>query len=162
MDTNKWTTKTQLAVHAGQKIAQENGQQAIEPGHVLRGMIQVDDSVLPFIFKELNSDLAIFTSALDSIIKSYPKVQGGGQPYLSNTLQRVLNYGMNEMRYCKDQLLSLEILLSASMAGNEQVASLMNDNKLKKATLKDPIMQLRHGQSADSQGRGGTYNSLDK
>src|SRR5690554_6998151 len=108
MDTNKWTTKTQLAVHEGQKIAQENGQQAIETGHVLRGMIQVDDSVLPFIFKELNSDLAIFTSALDSIIKSYPKVQGGGQPYLSNTLQRVLNYGMNEMRNFKDEFLRSE------------------------------------------------------
>ncbi|WP_417266024.1 ATP-dependent chaperone ClpB [Brumimicrobium sp.] len=162
MDTNKWTTKTQLAVHEGQKIAQENGQQAIETGHVLRGMIQVDDSVLPFIFKELNSDLAIFTSALDSIIKSYPKVQGGGQPYLSNTLQRVLNYGMNEMRNFKDEFLSLEILLYAFMDGNDQVASLMKDNKFKKSTLKDAIMKLRDGESVDSQGKDGTYKSLDK
>src|SRR5690554_2610067 len=162
MDTNKWTTKTQLAVHEGQKIAQENGQQAIETGHVLRGMIQVDDSVLPFIFKELNSDLAIFTSALDSIIKSYPKVQGGGQPYLSNTLQRVLNYGMNEMRNFKDEFLSLEILLYALMDGNDQVASLMKDNKFKKSTLKDAIMKLRDGESVDSQGKDGTYKSLDK
>lgn len=162
MDTNKWTTKTQLAVHEGQKIAQENGQQAIETGHVLRGMIQVDDSVLPFIFKELNSDLAIFTCALDSIIKSYPKVQGGGQPYLSNTLQRVLNYGMNEMRNFKDEFLSLEILLYALMDGNDQVASLMKDNKFKKSTLKDAIMKLRDGESVDSQGKDGTYKSLDK
>lgn len=162
MDTNKWTTKTQLAVHEGQIIAQENGQQAIETGHVLRGMIQVDDSVLPFIFKELNSDLAIFTSALDSIIKSYPKVQGGGQPYLSNTLQRVLNYGMNEMRNFKDEFLSLEILLYALMDGNDQVASLMKDNKFKKSTLKDAIMKLRDGESVDSQGKDGTYKSLDK
>src|SRR5690554_6350755 len=119
MDTNKWTTKTQLAVYEGQKIAQENGQQAIETGHVLRGMIQVDHSLLTFIFKELNNDLAIFTSAMACIIISYPKVQGGGQPYLSNTLQRVLNYGMNEMRNFKDEFLSLEILLYALMDGNE-------------------------------------------
>jgi ATP-dependent Clp protease ATP-binding subunit ClpB len=98
-------------------------------------MIQVDDSVLPFIFKELNSDLAIFTSALDGIIKSYPKVEGGAQPYLSNTLQRVFTYGMNEMRNFKDEFLSLEVLLYALMDGNDQVASLMKDNKFKKLTL---------------------------
>ena len=78
MDINKWTTKTQMAVNEGQQIAQEHGQHAIETGHVLRGMIKVDDSVLPFIFKELNSDQSTFTMALDSVIKSYPKVDGGG------------------------------------------------------------------------------------
>ncbi|RFC53911.1 ATP-dependent chaperone ClpB [Brumimicrobium aurantiacum] len=161
MDTNKWTTKTQMAVHEGQKIAQEAGQQAIETGHVLRGMIQVDDNVLPFIFKEINSDLPLFTSALDSIIKSYPKVEGG-QPYLSNTLQRVLNYGMNEMRNFKDEFLSLEILLYSLLDGNDQVARLMKDNKFKKSTLKNAIMKLRDGESVDSQGKDGTYKSLDK
>ncbi|HLV42142.1 MAG TPA: ATP-dependent chaperone ClpB [Brumimicrobium sp.] len=162
MDTNKWTTKTQMAVQKGQEIALEGGQQAIETGHVLRGMIQVDDSVLPFIFKELNSDLTIFTSALDSIIKNYPKVEGGGQPYLSNTLQRVFSYGMNEMRNFKDEFLSLEVLLYALMDGNDQVASLMKDNKFTKSTLKDAIMKLRDGETVDSQGKDGTYKSLDK
>jgi ATP-dependent Clp protease ATP-binding subunit ClpB len=162
MDTNKWTTKTQMAVQKGQEIALEGGQQAIETGHVLRGMIQVDDSVLPFIFKELNSDLSIFRSALDSIIKSYPKVEGGGQPYLSNNLQRVFSYGMNEMRNFKDEFLSLEILLYALMDGNDQVSSLMKDNKFKKSTLKDAIMKLRDGETVDSQGKDGTYKSLDK
>lgn len=162
MDTNKWTTKTQMAVQKGQEIALESGQQAIETGHVLRGMIQVDDSVLPFIFKELNSDLHTFTLALDSIIKNYPKVQGGGQPYLSNTLQRVFSYGMNEMRNFKDEFLSLEVLLYALMDGNDQVASLMKDNKFTKSTLKDAIMKLRDGETVDSQGKDGTYQSLDK
>lgn len=162
MDTNKWTTKTQMAVHEGQKIAQLNGQQAIETGHVLRGMIQVDDSVLPFIFKELGSDLHTFTLALDSIIKSYPKVEGATQAYLSNTLQRVLNYGMNEMRNFKDEYLSLEVLLYSFMDGNDQVAQLMKDNKFKKSTLKEAIMKLRDGQTVDSQGKDGTYKSLEK
>lgn len=162
MDVNKWTTKTQMAVNEGQKIAQEYGQQAIETGHILRGMIQVDDSVLPFIFKELNSDLSTFTLALDSIIKSYPKVEGGGQPYLSNTLQRVLNYGMNEMRNFKDEYLSLEVLLYSLMDANDQVSRLMKDNNFKKSNLKEAIMKLRDGESVDSQGKDGTYKSLDK
>ena len=162
MDTNKWTTKTQMAVQKGQEIALGGRQQAIETGHVLRGMIRVDDSVLPFIFKELNSNLAMFKSALDSIIKNYPKVEGGGQPYLSNTLQRVFNYGMNEMRNFNDEFLSLEVLLYALIDGNDTVASLMKDNKFKKSTLKDAIMKLRDGESVDSQGKDGTYKSLDK
>lgn len=162
MDINKWTTKTQMAVNEGQKIAQENGQQAIEIGHLLRGMIQVDDSVLPFIFKELNSDLSTFSLALDSIIKNYPKVEGGSQPYLSSTLQRALSYGMNEMRNFKDEFLSLEVLLYSLMDANDQVSRLMKDNNFKKSNLKDAIMKLRNGESVDSQGKDGTYKSLDK
>lgn len=162
MDVNKWTTKTQMAVNEGQKLALENGQQAIETGHILRGMIQVDDSVIPFIFKELNSNLETFSQALDSIIKSYPKVEGGSQPYLSNTLQRVFNYGMNEMKNFKDEYLSLEILLYSLLDANDQVARLMKDNNFNKSNLKNAIMKLRDGESVDSQGKDGTYKSLDK
>ena len=162
MDVNKWTTKTQMAVNEGQKLALENGQQAIETGHILRGMIQVDDSVIPFIFKELNSNLETFSQALDSIIKSYPKVEGGSQPYLSNTLQRVFNYGMNEMKNFKDEFLSLEILLYSLLDANDQVARLMKDNNFNKSNLKNAIMKLRDGESVDSQGKDGTYKSLDK
>lgn len=162
MDINKWTTKTQMAVNEGQKLALENSQQAIETGHILRGMIQVDYSVIPFIFKELNSNLETFSQALDSIIKSYPKVEGGSQPYLSNTLQRVFNYGMNEMKNFKDEFLSLEILLYSLLDANDQVARLMKDNNFNKSNLKNAIMKLRDGESVDSQGKDGTYKSLDK
>ncbi len=163
MDANKWTTKTQLAFSEGQRIAQENGQQAIDTGHILRGMIMVDDSVLPFIFKEFDRDLITFTSALDSIIKSYPKVQGGNnQIYLSNSLQRVLSYGMNEMRNFKDEFLSLEVLLYALMDGNDAVGQLMKDNGFTKPKLKEAIMKLRDGQTVDSQGKDGTYKALEK
>ncbi len=162
MDTNKWTTKTQMAVHEAQNLASENGQQAIETGHVLRGMIKVDDSVIPFVFKELDSNLINFTKALDSIISSYPKVEGGGQVYLSNVLQRVLTKGMNEMRNFKDEFLSLEVLLYSLMDGGDQVARLLKDNGFKKSTLKEAIMKLRDGETVNSQGKDGTYKSLDK
>jgi ATP-dependent Clp protease ATP-binding subunit ClpB len=162
MDVNKWTTKTQMAVNEGQKIALENGQQAIETGHIFRGMIQVDDSVIPFIFKELNSSIETFTLALDSIVKSYPKVEGGSQPYLSNTLQRVFNFGINEMKNFKDEYLSLEILLYSLLDANDQVSRLMKDNNFNKTNLKNAIMKLRDGESVDSQGKDGTYKSLDK
>lgn len=163
MDINKWTTKTQMAFQEAQKIATENSQQAIDTGHMLRGMITVDDSVFPFIFKEINSDLQTFTAALDSIIKSYPKVQGENQQvFISNTLQRVLNYGVNEMRNFNDEFLSIDTLLYSLMDANDQVAQLMKDNRFTKKNLKEIIMKLRDGETVNSQGKDGTYRSLEK
>lgn len=161
MDFNKWTTKTQEALQEAQSIASGNGQQAIETGHLLRGMLKVDDNVLPFIFKALHGDFNVFTRALDSIIASYPKVSGG-QPYLSNTLQKVLNYGMNEMRNFNDEFLSLEIVLFSLLDGNDSVARLLKDNGFTKNNLKQAIMDLRKGESVDSQGKDGTYQALEK
>jgi ATP-dependent Clp protease ATP-binding subunit ClpB len=161
MDINKWTTKTQEALHEAQQIASAHGQQALETGHLLRGMIKVDDNVLPFIFGKINADLSVFTKALESIITSYPKVEGG-QPYLSNTLQKVINYGMNEMRNFNDEFLSLEILLYSLLDGNDQVARLLKDNSFTKNNLKQAIMDLRKGETVNSQGKDGTYQSLEK
>jgi len=161
MDINKWTTKTQQAVQEGQQLALEKGQQGIETGHLLRGMISVDDNVLPFLFNEMNRDLGTFTQALDRIIENYPKVQGG-QPYMSNTLQRVLSYGMNEMKNFKDEYLSLEVLLYSLLDGNDDIARLLKDNDFNKTNLKNAIMKLRDGATVDSQGKDGTYKSLEK
>ena len=161
MDINKWTIKTQQAMHEAQQIAAQNNQQAIDTGHLLRGMIKVDESVLPFIFKELNSNQNTFTQALDRIIEGYPKVEGG-QPYLSNTLQKVVNYAMNEMRQFKDEYLSLEIMLYALLDGNDAISRLLKDNNFNKTNLKNAIMKLRDGNKVDSQGSDANYKSLDK
>jgi ATP-dependent Clp protease ATP-binding subunit ClpB len=161
MDINKWTIKTQQAMHEAQLLAASKGQQAIETGHLLRGMIKVDDSVLPFIFKELNSNQNTFTLALDRIIDGYPKVEGGN-PYLGNGLQRVLNYAMNEMKQFQDEFLSLEVLLYSLLDANDQISRLMKDNNFNKSNLKEAIMKLRDGNKVDSQGADANYKSLDK
>ena len=161
MNIDKWTIKTQQAMHEAQQIAMGNGQQAIETGHLLRGMIKVDDSVLPFIFKELNGNQQNFTLALDRIIESYPKVEGG-KPYLGNGLQKVLSYAMNEMKQFKDEFLSLEILLYALLDANDQVSRLLKDNNFNKSNLKNAIMKLRDGNKVSSQSSDANYKSLDK
>lgn len=161
MDINKWTIKTQQAMHEAQQIAAQHNQQAIDTGHLLRGMIKVDENVLPFIFKELNSNQNTFIQALDRIIEGYPKVEGG-QPYLSNTLQKVVNYAMNEMRQFKDEYLSLEIMLYALLDGNDAISRLLKDNNFNKTNLKNAIMKLRDGNKVDSQGSDANYKSLDK
>lgn len=86
----------------------------------------------------------------------------GGNPYLGNSLQRVLNYAMNEMKQFKDEFLSLEVLLYALLDANDQVSRLLNDNNFNKANLKQAIMKLRDGNKVDSQGADANYKSLDK
>lgn len=161
MDFNKWTIKSQEAMQYAQQLAAENGQQGIETGHLLQGVIHVGDNVVPFLFGQIGADLNMFKQALSSVVQSYPKVDGG-QPYLSNSLHKVLNYATNEMKQFKDEFLSLEIVLFALLDGNDAVARLLKDNGFNKKDLKAAIMKLRNGETVNSQGKDGNYQSLSK
>src|SRR5688572_17549287 len=79
MNIEKLTTKSQEALHKAQLIAEGNGQQAIEPGHLLKAILEVDTNVVPFLLKELNINDKMVIKTVDSIVASYPKVSGGGQ-----------------------------------------------------------------------------------
>jgi ATP-dependent Clp protease ATP-binding subunit ClpB len=161
MDFNKWTIKSQEAMQYAQQLAAENGQQGIETGHLLQGVIHVGDNVVPFLFGQIGANLDVFKQALNSVVQSYPKVDGG-QPYLSNSLHKVLNYATNEMKQFEDEFLSLEIILFALLDGNDAVARLLKDNGFNKKDLKEAIMKLRNGETVNSQGKDGNYQSLSK
>lgn len=161
MDFNKWTIKSQEAMQYAQQLAAENGQQGIETGHLLQGVIHAGDNVVPFLFGQSGANLDVFKQALNSVVQSYPKVDGG-QPYLSNSLHKVLNYATNEMKQFKDEFLSLEIILFALLDGNDAVARLLKDNGFNKKDLKEAIMKLRNGETVNSQGKDGNYQSLSK
>nr|HQU61072.1 Clp protease N-terminal domain-containing protein [Saprospiraceae bacterium] len=77
MNLNNFTIKSQEAVERAQQVAMEQQQQAIELGHLLKGILEVDESVAPFVFKKLGVNLDIVRQATDSIVRSYPKVSGG-------------------------------------------------------------------------------------
>ena len=87
MDFTKFTIKSQEALQSAQNISEENGQQAIELTHVLKGIFKEDKDVVPYLLTKLNVNKAILESALDKIIESYPKVSGG-QVYFSNNTQK--------------------------------------------------------------------------
>ena len=74
MNLNNFTIKSQEAVQRAQQLAMENNNQAIEPGHLLKGILEVDDSVTPFVFKKMGVNLNVIRQTTDSIIKSYAKV----------------------------------------------------------------------------------------
>jgi len=161
MDLNKFTTKSQEAIQQAQNLAEANGNQSIETGHLLKGIFLVDQEVTPYLLGKLNVNPKIVEATVDRIIESYPKVSGG-QIYLSQACNRVLQYALSELKNFGDEFVSLELLLYALLDTTDSTGKLLKDNKITKSTLKDAIMDLRKGQKVTSAGQEGTYKSLEK
>ncbi|MEX1188259.1 MAG: ATP-dependent chaperone ClpB [Bacteroidia bacterium] len=161
MNLNQFTIKSQEAVQKAQQIASEKGQQAIESGHLLKGLLEVDEHVLPFLFKKLSINISGIKSALDRMVDAYPKVSGG-QIYLSNSSQQVLNKAVSLMSEMKDEFVSIEHIALAMLSANDQVSRLLKDSGITEKDLKAAISELRKGQNVTSQTSEDTYNALNK
>jgi len=161
MNLNNFTIKSQEAVQAATQEAMNNGQQAIETGHILKGVLNVDENVTPFLLKKLGVNLQTFEAAVDSQVKSYPKISGG-QPYLSNNATQVLNKATNFLKEFGDEYVSIEHMLLALLAGGDTIAQLMKDSGVNEKGLKAAITELRKGSTVNSQTAEDTYNALGK
>ncbi len=161
MNFNNFTIKSQEALQAATQEAMTNGQQAIETGHVLKGVLNVDENVTPFLLKKLGVNLQAFEAAVDSQVKSYPKIDGG-QPYLSNNANQVLNKANNVLKEFGDEYVSIEHVLLALLAGGDTIAQLMKDSGVTDKGLKAAISELRKGGKVTSQSAEETYNALGK
>ena len=161
MNFNNFTIKSQEALQAATQEAMNNGQQAIETGHVLKGILNVDENVTPFLLKKLGVNVQAFEAAVDSQVKSYPKIEGG-QPYLSNNANQVLNKANNFLKEFGDEYVSIEHMLLALLAGGDTIAQLMKDSGVTEKGLKAAITELRKGGKVTSQTAEDTYNALGK
>lgn len=161
MDFNKFTQKSQEVLNEAQLLASQHGNQAIENGHLLKGIFIADKEVVPYLLGKLSVNQNALENALDAIVTGYPKVSGGN-PYLSPSTHKVLNSAITEMKNFGDEFVSVEILFYALIDATDAIGSLLKDNKLKQATLKKEIMDLRNGEKVTSASQEGTYNSLEK
>ena len=109
MDFQKFTIKTQEAVQQAQNIAEAKGHQSIETGHLLQGILEVDQEVIPYILKKLNINQGMLQAALGRIVEAYPKVSGG-QVYLSPAANRVFQSAIGTLKEFGDEYVSIEIL----------------------------------------------------
>ena len=159
MDQNKLTIKTQEALQSAQQLATQNGQQTIETGHVLAGMLQVDKDVIPFLLKGLDVNVEMLENAVIRIVETYPKVSGG-QMYMSNQMNQVLNKAFSEMKEFNDTFVSIEILFYSMLNASDSAGTLLKDNGITKKKLKAEIMNLRNGETVQSNSTDGTYKSL--
>lgn len=161
MNFNQFTIKAQEAVQAAQQLAMQNGQQGIETGHLLKGVLEADENVLPYLFKKLSVNSKALESALDAIIAGYPKVSGG-QPYLSNAAQQAVSKATQFMSEMKDEFVTIEHLALAILAGSDAVARLLKDSGVNEKDLRAGIAELRKGERVTSQSSEDTYNALSK
>ena len=161
MDFQKFTIKTQEAVQQAQNIAEAKGHQSIETGHLLQGILEVDQEVIPYMLKKLNINHGMLQAALGRIVEAYPKVSGG-QVYLSPAANRVFQSAIGTLKEFGDEYVSIEILFYSLLDSSDTIGKLLKDNKLSKSTLKEAIMDVRKGEKVNSQHQENTYQSLEK
>lgn len=161
MNLNNYTIKSQEAIQQALQLATVNGQQAIEPAHILKAILEVDENVAPFILKKLNVNTASFSKMVDSVVHSYGKVSGG-QPYLSAAANKALAKASTYLKEYNDEFVSIEHLLLGLLHAGDSTSNLMKDAGLKEKEMKAAISELRKGERVTSQSQEETYNALNK
>ncbi|MBK0401670.1 ATP-dependent chaperone ClpB [Adhaeribacter sp. BT258] len=161
MNFNNYTIKSQEAIQKATEIAGGNQQQAVETGHLLKGILQTDENVTSFLIKKLGVNQNILNTRLDQIVAAYPKVSGGS-PYLSNAAAAALQKATNYLKEFNDEFVTIEHMLLAIMAGSDNVASLMKDVGFNEKHLKAAIKELRGGEKVTDQNAEAKYNSLKR
>ena len=161
MDFKNFTIKAQEAVQKATEIAGGNQQQAVETGHLLKGLFQSDESVFSFLANKLGANLNILTPRLDAIVAAYPKVSGGS-PYFANDAAAAVQRANGAMKDMGDEFVSVEHLLLGVLSGKDAVATLLKDTGFNDKDLKAAIQELRGGRKVTSQSAEDQYQSLNR
>ena len=161
MNFNNFTIKSQEAVQEAVNLVQNRGQQAIEPEHLMAGLLKVGENVTNFIFQKLGINGQQIETVLDRQIASLPKVSGG-EPYLSRDANEVLQKAVEVSKELGDEYVSLEAILLALLNVKSTVSTMLKDAGLTDKELRAAIQELRQGQNVTSQSSEDTYQSLNK
>jgi ATP-dependent Clp protease ATP-binding subunit ClpB len=163
MNLNNLTIKSQEALQEAAEIAKSQGQQAIEPAHLAKALLQSDESVIPHLFKKLGVNNSFLSQKLDDIIATYPKVSGatGGQ-YLSSDGYKVMDFADKIAGEFKDEFVSLEHLLMGMLKVGDKTAQLFKDQGVNEKDLRKAITEMRGGQRVTDQNAENKYNSLKR
>ena len=161
MNFNNFTIKSQEAVQEAVNLVQRQGQQAIEPDHLLASVLKVGENVTNFIFQKLCLNGQQIATVLDKQIASLPKVSGG-EPYLSREANEVLQKAVDYSKELGDEYVSLEAILLALLNVKSTVSTILKDAGMTDKGLRAAINELRQGQKVTSQSSEDTYQSLNK
>ena len=162
MTFDKFTIKAQEAVQAAVNIAQRNGQQTIEPVHLLSGIIEKAPDVTNYIFQKLGMHGNQIAMLLQQEMQHLPRVQGAGQPYLSGDTNQILINAEDIAKKMGDEFVSVEPILLAILKGNSTAARILKDAGANEKDLTAAIQALRQGQNVKSQSADENYQSLEK
>ncbi|MEH2848183.1 ATP-dependent chaperone ClpB [Segatella copri] len=162
MTFDKFTIKAQEAVQEAVNIAQRNGQQTIEPVHLLSGILEKATDVTNYIFQKLGMNGQQIAMLLRQEMQHLPRVQGGGQPYLSNETNQILMNAEDTAKKMGDEFVSVEPILLAIVQGNSTAARILKDAGANVKDMLAAIQTLRQGQNVKSQSADENYQSLEK
>ena len=161
MTLDKFTIKAQEAVQEAVNTAQLNGQQVIEPVHILKGVLEKAKDVTTFIFQKLGVNAQQIDMLISQEIQHLPRVQGG-QPYLSSDSNNVLVRAQETAQKMGDEFVSVEPILLALLSVNSTASRIMKDAGCTEKDMLKAIQELRQGQKVQSQSADDNYQSLEK
>ena len=162
MTFDKFTIKAQEAVQEAVNIAQRNGQQTIEPVHLLSGIIEKAPDVTNYIFQKLGMNASQISMLLKQEMQHLPRVQGTGQPYLSSDTNQLLINAEDIAKKLGDEFVSVEPILLSIVKGNTTAARILKDAGANEKDMLTAIQALRQGQNVKSQSADDNYQSLEK
>ena len=161
MNFNNFTIKAQEAVQTAQQIAQQYGHQELQNEHFFKAIEQVDENVLPFLFKKLNINREQLNKQLDAALQGFAKVSGGDMG-ISRDASTMLNEAVNIAKKWNDEYVSLEHLILAIFKSNSKIAQALKNQGVSEKELEKAIQELRKGERVTSVSAEDTYNSLNK
>lgn len=161
MNFNNFTIKAQEAVQTAQQIAQQYGHQELQNEHFFKAIEQVDENVLPFLFKKLNINREQLNKQLDAALQGFAKVSGGDMG-ISRDASTMLNEAVYIAKKWNDEYVSLEHLILAIFKSNSKIAQALKNQGVSEKELEKAIQELRKGERVTSASAEDTYNSLNK
>ncbi|HRV89133.1 MAG TPA: ATP-dependent chaperone ClpB [Prolixibacteraceae bacterium] len=161
MNFNNFTIKSQEAIQQAIQIAQAGNQQAVETGHLLKGLFSEAENVVQYLLKKCGVNTQALQQALDRVVGGYPRVTGG-ETYLSNGSSRVLQKALGMAQEMGDQFVSVEHILISLLEGGDQVSQMLRDSGVTSEMLKKAVAELRKGSRADSQTAEERFDSLNR
>lgn len=163
MNFNNYTIKAQEAIQKASEVARESRRQSIETGHLLKALLTLEESIIPFMLKKLGVNTDFLSQKLEELIEGYPVVEGatGGQ-YLSNALHETLEVANKEAGKLQDEFISLEHLLMALVKSKNGVAKLLKEQGVNEKGLRAVMEEIRGGSKVTDQNPEAKYNALKK
>lgn len=161
MNFNNYTIKAQEAIQKASEIVTGHQQQAIEPAHLLKAILTVDEHLVPHLLKKLNVNISHLNQELEKQIAGFPKVSGSSI-YLSSTANSVLQKAQSYLKEFKDEFVSIEHLLLGILHVNSPAASLLKDQGVTENHLKKAITGVRGNQRVTDQNAESTFDALNK
>ena len=161
MDFNKFTIKAQEAVQEAVNLVQQQGQQVIEPVHIMSGILKSSEQITSFLLQKAGANIENIKRQTDDAIRTLPKVSGGS-PYLSRESNQVITKAQDKAKQMGDEFVSVEPLLLALFDVNSTAANILKSNGVTRNDLEKAIAELRQGSKVNSQSAEESYQALSK